>query len=273
MIKDIKDVGTDIAEIWIFDPNLIGHLIGSQNIGSTIDKEAGDTGFIVFQPGGDGSADYRFYIDEEVKEHMPDNAFIDSVGEGYLRVPSGRLFITGAEDVIHADANKITYENLKPKMGGEIEVSNGIYRVKGWQVDWEAHFVDTIDKAVREQYPNESKFYSVLEKLAKLVLGLSIFGILVMGIALVKTKWVLLLMSFSALLVVWGIYWLVGKMPAWFSKRYRDMFKFKDEFTNKIAPVNHPEPPHMIFHLNKVESPDEEKIRGFVFGHKKSVST
>jgi hypothetical protein len=143
---------TDVAQIGVYDPAAVIELINTRPFRQHFEMQERmiDEGKIIsYEPGGDTEAKVRLYIDEEPSSELISRE--DTSGKGFLEVPSGKLFVSGLEDLQNPSSSDIAAERFALSDRSEpVFVEPGCYAVRAFEVDSEKLAHERCTPAQRE---------------------------------------------------------------------------------------------------------------------------
>lgn len=132
------DAFSDVATELMFDPAAISLDVRDLVDPKTIEREAEQGNLVAFREGNEPSPPQRVYVGEEPNEKIL--AHVRDMTKGLpLRVPSGTIWVTGAEFAHVPGRNGLRADEYKPKddYGTKIEVPPGNYLVDCYEVEWD----------------------------------------------------------------------------------------------------------------------------------------
>ena len=109
---------------------------------------------LIFDPHADGD----YWVNLFVEEEFPERFLKRERGRatGYVQIPSGRLFVVGAEDLA---IRRNPGTNANPKMGGEASVLPGCYSVQAFAMNWSHRVIQAEFKRLvgKEDFKKEQR--------------------------------------------------------------------------------------------------------------------
>jgi len=134
-MKHIIEAGTDAASMLLFDPKALPDQYDEKAKDDPIEllEEASKTGSAFWiNTGGDGAYLLHAFVDEDVPEYLLPYLF-DEESVGSFRVPSGRLYFTGAEYAFRDDD---TFLRAHPHMGASFKLARGQYNLSLFRAEY-----------------------------------------------------------------------------------------------------------------------------------------
>jgi hypothetical protein len=126
------EAGTDVAFFAIFDPGaVIGHI---KSDWGEVDHLADDARAAFYSFSSDGSQQFRIFVNEPLDPRLVPRA-VDKV-MGHLRVPTGSVWIIGAEYMPNEQVKSADEYKPAQYMGGFVDLPAGNYRIEAGDLLW-----------------------------------------------------------------------------------------------------------------------------------------
>ncbi len=163
---------TDAGSFAVYDPTAIPERIpptGPRKLEEWLAKQVEVANLLLFDPHADGDYWLQLFVEEEMPKRLAGRA--KHRMSGHLRVPGGRVFAVGAEDLAGHSGHG---PNAVPKMGGQAMLAPGTYRVDAFTADWHGR---EINAEIRKQTnPKTLKSHQRKEALMVVVFYATVFG-------------------------------------------------------------------------------------------------
>lgn len=122
---------TDEATHVVFDPAAIMHVIGRPELRDALQAEADRGNAFIYAPGTDGGVTFRLLFNREPSPEVVADA-TPLAERRRLHVPSGRLFVAGAEHIFAGPGAPAAPEDFALRSshdGGSMRIPPGDYRL------------------------------------------------------------------------------------------------------------------------------------------------
>ena len=207
------DAATDVATFVAFDPIEVADLLGEPNHKpKRWDEAVDECRMAMYLAGGDGSVNFTVYIDEQPPEIITQRK--KYAGQGYLKITSGTLCLTGAEDLSNNE-NLSDAGTFKPDMGHSFKVPPGDYHVEGFEVGWDE---DEIEQLIATEYldPEQQKVLDAAPNwcgVSCLLFLLSILSLAVLAaVSYVSDVWLWLWIGVVVVVGSWFVTYLIARL-------------------------------------------------------------